>query len=190
MRHFFLDRRPAPVPLASTVASLTQRVPMGTPAAPLVTSAGGPHVQPPLLLRARSTTVHVPGIAIAADRDRPLAAHTVVSPERPLAHRNAIPLKDWTMPCSACIKDRWSLPLARTAPRARGRPQNLCPGPSLLRRQLPRIKNSEDWIQGQNRPGPISRGRDVPLRPTAQRLYVPHPKAVLYPTTHGRTTSG
>jgi hypothetical protein len=52
------------------------------------------------------------------------------------------------------------LPLARTAPKARGRPQNLSPGPSLLRRQALRITKMRDIANNampRIRPRPNSR---------------------------------
>lgn len=66
------------------------------------------------------------------------------------------------------------LPLARTAPKARGRPQNLSPGPSLLRRQALRITKMRDIANNAmpriNRPrrqmpatasNPLSRNADL-----------------------------
>jgi hypothetical protein len=41
MRHFLLD--PAPLRLALTISSLTQRVPQRSPPGSLVTDAGGSH---------------------------------------------------------------------------------------------------------------------------------------------------
>jgi len=43
MRHFFLDRAPAPVRMALAVSSLAQRMPQRSPPGLLVTDAGGPH---------------------------------------------------------------------------------------------------------------------------------------------------
>jgi hypothetical protein len=106
MRHFFLCR--AALCLTRTPLLLAGRVSARTPAAALVTIAGGPHAQPPLLLRAPSVAVNMPGIALAANAHRDPAAPAVVSPERPLSHRNAILFKDWTMPCGTCIKEPWS----------------------------------------------------------------------------------
>src|SRR5580658_11272892 len=106
MRHFLLD--PTPLCLALAISSLTQRVPQRSPAGLLVTDAGGSHAQAAPLPRARPVAVDMPGIALAADRHRYPAAPAVVAPERPLSHRNAIPLQDRTMPCGACIKDTWS----------------------------------------------------------------------------------
>jgi hypothetical protein len=110
-----------------------------TPAAALVAIAGGPHVQPPLLLRARSVAVNVPDIALAANAHRYPAAPAVVSPERPLSHRNAIPLQGLDNAVRRVHKRAVELPLARTAPKARGLTAKSCPGPSPLRRQALRI---------------------------------------------------
>src|SRR5882672_5843140 len=106
MRHFFLCR--AALRLTRTPLLLAGRVSARSPGAALVTSAGGPHAEAALLLRARSVAVNMPGIALAADLHRDPAAPAVVSPERPLAHRNAILFQDWTMPCGACITEPWS----------------------------------------------------------------------------------
>jgi hypothetical protein len=106
MRHIFLGC--AALRLARTPLLLAGRVAARSPGAALVTNAGGSHAQPSLLLRARSVAVNVPGIALAADLHGHPAALAVVIPERPLAHRNAILFKDWTMPCGTRIKEPWS----------------------------------------------------------------------------------
>src|SRR5258708_25998353 len=90
MRHYFLCR--AALRLARTPFSLTGRVSARSPGAALVTNAGGSQVQPPLLLRACSIAVNMPGIALAANTHRVPALLALASPERPLSHRNAIPL--------------------------------------------------------------------------------------------------
>src|SRR6202035_3252577 len=140
MRHFFLCR--AALRLARTPLLLAGRVSARSPGAALVTNAGGSHVQPPFLLRAGSAAVNMPGIALAANTHREHAALAVKYPERPLPHRNAILFKDWTMPCGACIKEPWSCLSHAPHRRPGGRPQNLNPGPSLLRRQRAAYPNS------------------------------------------------
>jgi hypothetical protein len=106
MRHFFICR--AALGLTRTPLPLAGRVSVRSPAAALVTLTGGSHVQPPLLLRATAVAVNMPGIALIANAYLDPAAPAVISPERPLAHRNAILFQDWTMPCGTCIKEPWS----------------------------------------------------------------------------------
>jgi hypothetical protein len=137
MRHFFLCR--AALRLAPTPVLLAGRVSARSPGAALVTNAGGSLVQPPLLLRACSIAVNMPGIALAANTHRNPAALALVSPERPLSHRNAIPLQGLDNAVRHVHKRAVELPLARTAPKARGLTAKSCPGPSPLRRQLLRI---------------------------------------------------
>jgi len=107
MRHYFFLCRAA-LRLARTPFLLAGRVSARSPEVALVTNAGGSHIQSPLLLRARSSAVNMPGIALAANTHREPAALAVKYPERPLPHRNAILFKDWTMPRGACIKESWS----------------------------------------------------------------------------------
>jgi hypothetical protein len=106
MRHYLTEN--AALRMARTPLLLAGRVSVRTPAAALVAIAGGPHAEAALLLRARSVAVNVPGIALAANLHRGPAAPAVVSPERPLSHRNVILFKDWTMPCGTRIKEPWS----------------------------------------------------------------------------------
>jgi hypothetical protein len=106
MRHYLIEN--AALCMARTPLFLAGRVLARSPGAALVTNAGGSHVQPSLLLRTRSVAVNMPGIAPAADLHHDPAAPAVVSPERPLSHRNAILFKDWTMPCGTRIKEPWS----------------------------------------------------------------------------------
>jgi len=130
MRHIFLARTPL---------LLAGRVSARSPGAALVANAGGSQALPSLLLRTPSVAVNMPGIALAANAHRDPAAPALVSPERPLSHRNAILFKDWTMPCGTCIKEPWSCLSHAPHRRPGGRPQNQNPGPSLLRRQALRI---------------------------------------------------
>jgi len=106
MRHIFLRR--AALRLACTPLALAGRVLVRASAAALIAIAGGAHVQPPLRLRATSVAVNMPGIALVANAHRDPAAPAVITPERPLAHRNAILFQDWTMPRGTCIKEPWS----------------------------------------------------------------------------------
>jgi len=106
MRHFFLCR--AALRLTRTPLPLAGRVSARTLATALVTLPGSAHVQPPLLLRATSVAVNMPGIALAANTHRDPAATAVVSPERPVSHCNAILFQDWTMPRGTGIKEPWS----------------------------------------------------------------------------------
>jgi len=106
MRHYLTEN--VALRMARTPLLLAGRVSARTPAAALVAITGGPHAQPPLLLRAGSIAVNMPGIALAANTHRDPAAPALVSPERPLSHRNAILVKDWTMPCGTRIKEPWS----------------------------------------------------------------------------------
>ena len=106
MRHYLIES--AALRMARTPLLLPGRVSARTPVAALVAHAGGSHVQPSLLLRTRTGAVNMPGIALAANAHRDPAAPAVVSPERPLSHRNAILFKDWTMPRGTCIKEPWS----------------------------------------------------------------------------------
>lgn|SRR5487761_1915206 len=92
MRHYFFLCRAA-LRLARTPFSLAGRVSTRSAGAALVTRAGGSHAEAALLLRARSAAVNMPGIALVANAHRDPAALALVSPERPLSHRNAIPLQ-------------------------------------------------------------------------------------------------
>jgi hypothetical protein len=118
MRHYLTEN--AALRMARTPLLLAGRVSARTAAAALVAIAGGPHAQPPLLLRARSVAVNVPGLALAANAHRYPAAPAVVSPERPLSHRNAIPLQGLDNAVRRVHKRAVELHLARTAPKARG----------------------------------------------------------------------
>jgi hypothetical protein len=129
----------SPLPLA-------RRVTVRTAATTLIPRPGFSPTPAPLLPRAIPGAVTLAVIAVAANAHRYTAAPALVCPERPLSHRNAIPMKDWTMPCVACIKDSWSC-LSHAPHRRPGVDRQIPPGPSLIRR---RLKNNQDF--GARRP--------------------------------------
>jgi hypothetical protein len=88
MRHCLIWGAALRTPYAP--APLSKRMPVRTPAAALVTHTRGSHTPPPLRLRAVPGAVNLAVIAVTANAHRHPAAPAVVSPERPLSHRNAI----------------------------------------------------------------------------------------------------
>lgn len=137
MRHYYLILGAA-LRAARAPSPLSQRMPVRTAAAALVTHTRCSHTKPPLRLRAVPGAVNLAVIAVAANADRYPAAPAVVSPERSVSHRNAIPLQDWTMPCGTCIKAPWGC-LSHAPHRGPGVDRKILPGPSPPRRQLARI---------------------------------------------------
>src|SRR5208337_298356 len=107
----------------------------------LIPRPGFPPTPAPLLPRAIPGAVPLAVIAVAANAHPYAAAPALVCPERPLSHRNAIPMKDWTMPGDACIKEPWSC-LSHAPHRRPGVDRQIPPGPSLIRR---RLKNNQDF---------------------------------------------
>ncbi len=136
MRHFLIWSAALWMPRAP--APLSGRVPARASAAALVTHTGCSHTRLPLHLRAVPGAVNLAVIAVTANAHRHPAAPAVVSPKRPLSHRNAILLQDWTMPCAACIKAPWSC-FSHAPHRRPGVDRQIVPGPSPLRRPLARI---------------------------------------------------
>jgi len=139
MRHFLIAgivlRMPrSPLPLA-------RRMPVRAAATALIPRPGFPPTPAPLLPRAIPGAVPLAVIAVAANAHPYAAAPALVCPERPLSHRNAIPMKDWTMPGDACIKEPWSC-LSHAPHRRPGVDRQIPPGPSLIRR---RLKNNQDF---------------------------------------------